>query len=125
MEPKFKLILKMIKDDMNYLINKSIPIEEYFFVNKDILNMIDLFILEPKKCLESFKDKILFVYYVKFLTQNELKESVTLCGVIDREDSRNFLTVRNFLATQHPENCSGYLEYFSSVEEKFLKIEIK
>lgn len=125
MKPEYKLILSTLR--YYTLAEKTIPLEEYLFLNKEILESLDLFILEPKKFLEQFKDKILFVYVAKCLSEKQIEQTNCVAGVCDPADMhKNTVNFKNYLKIDYfsPHKADEVIDYLSSKEDLFLKIKV-
>lgn len=122
MKPEYKLILGAARYRAGAY--KAIPLEEYLFINKEILESIDLFFLEPKKTLEQFKDKILFVYSAKYLSTNQIEPVNSFIGI--KNEIENAFNFEDFLRTSHLHayKADEVIDYFSSKENLFLKIKV-
>jgi len=128
MKPEYKLILSTLR--YYTLAEKTIPLEEYLFFNKEILGSLDLFILEPKKFLEQFKDKILFAYVVKYLSEKQIEQIEQIncvAGACDPADMhKNTINFKNYLKIDYfsPHKADEVIDYLSSKEDLFLKIKV-
>lgn len=125
MKPEYKLILSALRSHTGT--EKILPLEEYLFLNREILESLDLFILEPKKNLERFKDKVLFAYIAKRLSEKQIEQINCVTGIVQSADMYGHtLNFENYLKTNFISSCKGdeALDFFLSKEDLFLAIKV-
>lgn len=124
MDINHKFLLEMAREQSNC--SNSIISEEILFINKEILDSLELFFLEPKKVISIFRDKIICVYLSKHMTEQGLREIVCMFGVRNNDDENQFQTFLSFASVHHFffSKFSTFNEFFSAKNDKFLKLEI-
>lgn len=126
MEEGIKFLSKVIKKRFFY--KEFISLEETLFLSKEMESKIDLLIIDPKMLVEQFHGKIFGYLYIKFLTENEVSESIIKCAVQPpSDDEKNSLwSYRNFPIESTAIDCLQELkEYLISLKDNFKRIEIK
>lgn len=126
MEEGIKFLSKVIEKRFFY--KEFISLEETLFLSKEMESKIDLLIIDPKMLVEQFHGKIFGYLYIKFLTENEVSESIIKCAVppLSDDEKNSLWSYRNFpIETTAIDYLQELKEYLISLKDNFKRIEIK
>ena len=127
MEEGIKFFRKAI-EKRYHSYKEFISIEETLFLSKEMESKIDLLIIDPKMLAEQFHGKIFGYFYIKYLTENNVTESIIKCAVqpLSDDEKNSLYSYRDFpIETTAIDYSQELKEYLISLKENFKRIEIK
>jgi len=126
MEERIKFLSKAIEKRFFY--KEFISLEETLFLSKEMESKIHLLIIDPKMLVEQFHGKIFGYLYVRFLSENNVSETIIKCAVqpLSNDEKNSLWSYRNFpIETTEIDYSQELKEYLISLKDNFKRIEIK